>query len=144
MIASTRAWFRRNRTNFAIGAGAIGAGYVVSQYVLGKITETRQRMSDDRIAKEKYIHPPPPQLSRYSIANTAVQQFKTSLRTKPGRLHLHSPRNPPYRNREHLRSSTCRTDIIRTTAPARGEVGEELSYIRSLDSRSCVHSWEHR
>jgi peroxin-3 len=53
MIASSRQWFRRNRTNFAVGAGVLGAGYLATQYVLGKVTETRQRMSDERIAKEK-------------------------------------------------------------------------------------------
>lgn len=53
MIQSTRRWFRRNRTNFAIGAGVLGAGYLAGQYVLGKLGEARQRMSDDRIAKEK-------------------------------------------------------------------------------------------
>jgi len=53
MIAATRRWFRRNRTNLAIGAGVIGVGYVAGQYVLGKISEARQRMSEDRIAKEK-------------------------------------------------------------------------------------------
>lgn len=52
MIASTRRWFRRNRTNFAIGAGVLGAGYLAGQYILGKVSEARQRMSDDRIAKE--------------------------------------------------------------------------------------------
>ncbi|KAI2487137.1 Peroxisomal membrane protein [Pyrenophora tritici-repentis] len=52
MIQGTRRWFRRNRTNFAIGAGVLGAGYLAGQYVLGKIGEARQRMSDDRIAKE--------------------------------------------------------------------------------------------
>lgn len=54
MIQSTRRWLRRNRTNFAIGAGVLGAGYVAGQYVLGKLSEARQRMSDERIAKEKY------------------------------------------------------------------------------------------
>ena len=53
MIAATRRWFRRNRTNLAIGAGVIGVGYIAGQYVLGKISEARQRMSEDRIAKEK-------------------------------------------------------------------------------------------
>jgi peroxin-3 len=53
MIKTTRDWFRRNRANFAIGAGVIGAGYMATQYVVGKITETRQRMSDERIAREK-------------------------------------------------------------------------------------------
>ncbi|KAF2262049.1 Peroxin-3 [Lojkania enalia] len=52
MIASTRRWFRRNRTNFAIGAGILGAGYLAGQYVLGKLSEARQRMADERIAKE--------------------------------------------------------------------------------------------
>lgn len=54
MIASTRRWFRRNRANFVLGAGVLGAGYLAGQYVLGKVSEARQRMSDDRIAKEKY------------------------------------------------------------------------------------------
>ncbi|USP78582.1 hypothetical protein yc1106_05856 [Curvularia clavata] len=52
MIQGTRRWFKRNRTNFAIGAGVLGAGYLAGQYILGKLGEARQRMSDDRIAKE--------------------------------------------------------------------------------------------
>lgn len=55
MISSTRQWFRRNRTTFAVGGAVLGAGYLATQYVLGKLTETRQRMSDERIAKEKYV-----------------------------------------------------------------------------------------
>lgn len=53
MIAATRRWARRNRTNFAIGFGVLGVGYVAGQYVLNKILETRERMSVDRIAREK-------------------------------------------------------------------------------------------
>ncbi|KAF2768691.1 Peroxin-3, partial [Teratosphaeria nubilosa] len=52
MIAATRRWFRRNRTNLLLGVGVIGAGYLAGQYVLGKIQEARQRMSEDRISKE--------------------------------------------------------------------------------------------
>jgi peroxin-3 len=52
MIQGTRRWLRRNRTNFAIGAGVLGATYVAGQYVLGKLSEARQRMSDERVAKE--------------------------------------------------------------------------------------------
>ncbi|KAG7007998.1 hypothetical protein G7Y79_00007g021230 [Physcia stellaris] len=52
MISATRRWLRRNRTNFAIGAGVLGIGYVAGQYVLSKITEARERMTADRIAKE--------------------------------------------------------------------------------------------
>lgn len=53
MISATRRWFRRNRTPIAIGFGVIGVGYVATQYVLSKISDARERMSSDRIAREK-------------------------------------------------------------------------------------------
>lgn len=53
MLAATRRWFRRNRTPIAIGLGVVGAGYAVTSYVLGKLRDARERMSSDRIAKEK-------------------------------------------------------------------------------------------
>jgi peroxin-3 len=53
MFTATRRWFRRNRTPVAIGLGVVGAGYVVTQYVLGKINDARERMTAERIAKEK-------------------------------------------------------------------------------------------
>lgn len=53
MISATRRWLRRNRSNFAIGIGVVGVGYVATQYVLSKIREAGERMSNDRIAKEK-------------------------------------------------------------------------------------------
>jgi len=53
MFGATRRWFRRNRTPVAISVGVVGAGYVVTQYVLSKINDARERMSSDRIAKEK-------------------------------------------------------------------------------------------
>ncbi|ELR10393.1 peroxin [Pseudogymnoascus destructans] len=52
MISATRRWFRRNRTPIAIGVGVLGAGYMAAQYVLGKLSDARERMSSDRIAKE--------------------------------------------------------------------------------------------
>ncbi|KAF9875479.1 peroxin-3 [Colletotrichum karsti] len=52
MFDATRRWFRRNRTPLAVGVGVVGAGYVVTQYVLGKINDARERMSSDRVAKE--------------------------------------------------------------------------------------------
>ncbi|CAD6590575.1 MAG: peroxin [Alectoria sarmentosa] len=51
-MSATRRWLRRNRTGFAIGFGLIGVGYVAGQYVLSKITEARERLAGDRIAKE--------------------------------------------------------------------------------------------
>ncbi|KAJ2899093.1 Peroxisomal biogenesis factor 3 [Zalerion maritima] len=52
MISATRRWFRRNRTPIAVGMGVVGAGYLATQYVIGKINDARERMSSDRIAKE--------------------------------------------------------------------------------------------
>ena len=66
MIAASRRWFRRNRTAVAITAGAIGATYLVGQYVLGKISESRERMIQDRIAKEKYV-PIDPQCGKQTL-----------------------------------------------------------------------------
>lgn len=53
MISSVRGWLRRNRTPVAIGVGIVGAGYVVSQYVMSKISDARERMTSERISKEK-------------------------------------------------------------------------------------------
>jgi hypothetical protein len=55
MIGATKRWFQRNRKGLAIGAGVIGAGYLAGQYVLSKIYEARERMSSDRIAREKSV-----------------------------------------------------------------------------------------
>ncbi|PHH81375.1 hypothetical protein CDD83_3605 [Cordyceps sp. RAO-2017] len=52
MLASARRWLRKNRTPIAVGVGVVGAAYVVSQYVLAKINDARERMSSERIAKE--------------------------------------------------------------------------------------------
>ncbi|KAM4054743.1 peroxin-3 domain-containing protein [Hirsutella rhossiliensis] len=52
MLSSARRWLHSNRTPLAIGVGVVGAGYVVTQYVLNKISDARERMSSDRIAKE--------------------------------------------------------------------------------------------
>ena len=53
MMQATRRWLRRNRTNFAIGFGVLGVGYLATQYVVSKISEARERMGSDRVAKEK-------------------------------------------------------------------------------------------
>ncbi|KAF9890930.1 peroxin [Aspergillus nanangensis] len=52
MIGATRRWFQRNRKSLAIGAGVVSAGYLAGQYALSKISEARERMSSDRIARE--------------------------------------------------------------------------------------------
>lgn len=40
-----------------MGAGLLTAGYLAGQYLLSKIAEARERMSSDRIAKEKCVVP---------------------------------------------------------------------------------------
>ena len=67
MFAATRRWFRRNRTPIAIGLGVVGAGYVATQYILNKLNDARERMSSDRIAKEKCA------LSSSHIAGEAIK-----------------------------------------------------------------------
>ncbi len=57
MISATRRWFRRNRTPIAIGVGVVGLGYIATQYVLTKISDAREQMSSDRIAREKFVFP---------------------------------------------------------------------------------------
>ncbi|ERF74775.1 hypothetical protein EPUS_04944 [Endocarpon pusillum Z07020] len=55
MISATRRWVRRNRSGIAIAAGVVGATYLAGQYVIGKISEARERMTSDRLAREKYV-----------------------------------------------------------------------------------------
>ena len=65
MISATRRWLRRNRSGIAVAAGVVGATYLAGQYVIGKISEARERMTSDRLAREKYHSPSP--LSRATI-----------------------------------------------------------------------------
>ncbi|KAI5290255.1 peroxin, partial [Ascosphaera atra] len=52
MLSATRRWLRRHRTPVAIGVGVIGAGYIAGQYVMNKISETRERFTSERTARE--------------------------------------------------------------------------------------------
>ena len=53
MIDASRRWFKRHRNKFAVWGAVVGVGYVAGQYVINKISETRERMSIDRICSEK-------------------------------------------------------------------------------------------
>lgn len=55
MIEATRRFFRRHRTSLTLGVGILGAGYIATKYVLGKISEAREQYSSDRIAREKCV-----------------------------------------------------------------------------------------
>lgn len=67
MLGATKRWFHRNRRGLAIGTGVIGAGYMAGQYVVNKIFEARERMSSDRIAREKSVFPLPPLSVWFSV-----------------------------------------------------------------------------
>ena len=75
MIAATRRWVRRYRTPVAIGIGVVGAGWLVTQYIVGKISDARERMSSDRIAREKYF-------LVLLIALKHAHQYSSSLRRR--------------------------------------------------------------
>ena len=75
MILATRRWLRRNRTSFAVGFGVVGIGYLAGQYVLSKITEARERMAGDRIAKEKYS------FFAFSTERALIEQLATTIPT---------------------------------------------------------------
>ena len=53
ILGATAARAPQGFAPIAIGLGVVGAGYVATQYVLSKINDARERMSSDRIAKEK-------------------------------------------------------------------------------------------
>jgi peroxin-3 len=59
MFEGTRNFFKRNRTNLAVGFGLAGAGYLAVQFIGNKLSDARTRMMSDRVAKEKYPHPKP-------------------------------------------------------------------------------------
>jgi len=52
MFDGARNFLRRNRTNIVLGFGLAGAGYVAVQYVGNKLSEARNRMMSERVARE--------------------------------------------------------------------------------------------
>ena len=134
MISASRRWLRRNRTNFAIGFGVVGVGYVAGQYIISRVTEARQRMSDDRVAKEKsYLRLPS---SQAACADTF--QPAAPLPAEPGRLHLHRPRPLPHCGREYRRSFTRRKDLKRAATEASRQARQRGRRIRCGTLRALI------
>jgi hypothetical protein len=52
-MQATREFIKRNRKNLAVGFGLVGSTYFATNYVLGKLSETREKLASERIAKEK-------------------------------------------------------------------------------------------
>jgi hypothetical protein len=57
MFEGTRKFLRRHRTNLVVGVGIVGAGYLVMQYIGNKLSEARNRMMNDRVARRSRITP---------------------------------------------------------------------------------------
>lgn len=114
MIQSASNWFKRNRTNFAIATGAIGAGYLAGQYALNKLTETRQRMSEERIAKEKYVQIEGSLKSAANVWNEVyvddLSRIKRIAHSPSSLYYRQLPRTylKPYRLRRYWPSSRSR------------------------------------
>jgi hypothetical protein len=114
MIRSAGNWFKRNRTNFAIAAGAIGTGYLAGQYALNKLTETRQRMSEERIAKEKYVQIEGSLKSSANVWNEASVDDLSRIR----RI-AHSPSSLYYRQLPRTSSKPYRLSRYWTSSRSR-------------------------
>lgn len=132
MISATRRWLRRNRTGLTIGCGVIGVGYVTGQYLLSKITEARQRMAGDRIAKDKY---------EYLILSrnwALIEQLAPTVPTQSGRLYYHCSRITTYCSRQYHRSFAIREDYTTVAAETGREVGQKRRHIKSSAIRILV------
>ena len=145
MINATRKWLQRNRTNFAIGFGVLGIGYVAGQYVLSKIAEAGERMSSDRTAKEKYNS----SCREKQLQLAKFPQFAPALSTKPGRLHPHCSCSYSRRSWKSCGSAACwkynkgiTAEESRKTQEDNGAVGD--SPIRTIvkGSQRGRRGWE--
>ncbi|GME29045.1 peroxisomal membrane protein [Neofusicoccum parvum] len=141
MISATRRWFRRNRTNFAIGAGVLGAGYLAGQYLLGKLTEARQRMSDDRIARENLRrrfeqNQEDCTFTVLAILPTATENILQALPVEQTLSELQKQKA------ERLQRSVAPSDIASTDAPseAPSAADDDNRSLKSFQSESIVHA----
>ncbi|KAK8257668.1 Peroxin-3 [Phyllosticta capitalensis] len=141
MITATRQWFRRNRTNFAIGAGLLGAGYLAGQYLLSKLTEARQRMSDDRIARENLRrrfeqNQEDCTFTVQAILPTAFDNIVEALPVEQTLSELQRQKA------ERLQRSVAPSEIASTDAPseAPSTTEDDSRSLKSFQSESIVHA----
>ncbi|KAI1374699.1 Peroxin-3 [Hypoxylon crocopeplum] len=140
MISATRRWFRRNRTPIAIGVGVIGAGYLATQYVLGKINDARERMSSDRIAKENLRrrfeqNQEDCTFTVLALLPTATSNILEAMPTEKITLEIQQMKGSTKSLRSSGESSATPPSIADTTMTE-----EEGKSIASLQSESGVHA----
>lgn len=141
MITATRQWFRRNRTNFAIGAGLLGAGYVAGHYLLSKLTEARQRMSDDRIARENLRRRF--EQNQEDCTFTVLAILPTAFDNVVEALPVEQTLSELQRQKaERLQRSVAPSDIASTDAPSEGPStnDDDSRSLKSFQSESIVHA----
>ncbi|KAF2446634.1 peroxisomal membrane protein [Karstenula rhodostoma CBS 690.94] len=139
MIGATRRWLRRNRTNFAIGAGVLGAGYLAGQYALGKLSEARQRMSDDRIAKENLRrrfeqNQEDCTFTVLAILPTATENLLDAVPVEQVLEELQKQKA------ERLARSVGPSEIASTAPPSVADTTEDDAKSSSFQSESYVHA----
>ena len=133
MISATGRWLRRNRTSLAIGCGAIGVGYATGQYLLSKITEARERMANDRIAKDKYKFP-----TFFPEKQALIAQLAPTIPTQSGRLYYNRSRITTYCGRQYYRSFANREDYTTVATETGREVGQKRRHVQSSAIRALV------
>ncbi|KAK8170025.1 Peroxin-3 [Phyllosticta citrichinensis] len=141
MITATRQWFRRNRTKFAIGAGLLGAGYLAGQYLLSKLTEARQRMSDDRIARENLRRRF--EQNQEDCTFTVLAILPTAFDNVVEALPVEQTLSELQRQKaERLQRSVAPSEIASTDAPSEAPStnDDDSRSLKSFQSESIVHA----
>ncbi|KAF1974472.1 peroxisomal membrane protein [Bimuria novae-zelandiae CBS 107.79] len=139
MIAASRRWLRRNRVNFAIGAGVLGAGYLAGQYALGKLSEARQRMSEDRIAKENLRrrfeqNQEDCTFTVLAILPTATENLLDAVPVEQVLEELQKQKA------ERLARSVGPSEIASTAPPSVADTTEDDAKSSSFQSESYIHA----
>lgn len=139
MIQTTRNWLRRNRTNFAIGAGVLGTAYLAGQYALGKFSEARQRMSEERIAKENLRrrfeqNQEDCTFTVLAILPTATEKILDAIPVEQVLEELQRQKA------ERLSRSVGPSEIASTAPPSVVDTTEDGSKSESVQTESYVHA----
>ncbi|KAI0549444.1 Peroxin-3 family protein [Xylaria curta] len=140
MLSATRRWLRRNRTPIGIGVGIVGAGYLATQYVLGKINDARERMSSDRIAKENLRrrfeqNQEDCTFTVLALLPTATANILETMNTENITLEIQQMKGAAAKSVRSGESSVAPPSIADTTLTE-----EEGKSIASLQSESGVHA----